>query len=36
MHRQYNDQNKERQKDRNTDNTMAKIKKGTRIETQTI
>jgi hypothetical protein len=29
-------QNKERQKDRSTDNGMAKIKKGKRIEAQTI
>jgi len=29
-HRQYNGQNKERHKDQNTDNTMAKIKKGKR------
>jgi hypothetical protein len=35
-HRQYNGQNKERQKDRSTDNTMAKIKKGKNIESQTI
>jgi hypothetical protein len=35
-HRQYNGQNKERQKDRSTDNTMAKIKKGKRNEAQTI
>jgi hypothetical protein len=29
-HRQYNGQNKKKAKDRNTDNTMAKIKKGKR------
>jgi cellulose synthase/poly-beta-1,6-N-acetylglucosamine synthase-like glycosyltransferase len=35
-HRQDNGQNKERQKDRSTDNTMAKIKKGKKIEAQTL
>jgi flagellar biosynthesis component FlhA len=35
-HRQYNGQNKERQKERSTDNTMAKIKKGKKIEAQTM
>jgi hypothetical protein len=34
--RQYNGQNKERQKDRSTDNTMTKIKKGKKFEAQTI
>jgi hypothetical protein len=36
MHRQYNGQNKERIKDRSTDNAMAKIKKDKRIEAETI
>jgi hypothetical protein len=35
-HRQYNGKTKERQKDRSTDIAMAKIKKGKRIEAQTI
>jgi hypothetical protein len=35
-HRQCNGKNKERQKDRSTDNAMAKIKKDTRIDAQTI
>jgi hypothetical protein len=36
MHRQYNGQNKERKKNRSTDNAMAKIKKDKRTEAQTM